>query len=113
YAKTGEVHLRVTARAATGEEAERMVAARVELVRERLGHHLYGEDEETLEQTVVKLMIAKRLTVATAESCTGRLLASRITSVPGSRQDVRYRSAQQSLVLLRKQIMRKDTVPCD
>ena len=84
YAKVGEVHLRVTARADTVEEAERLISARAALVRERLGDAIYGEDEETLEQAVVHLLKERGKTVATAESCTGGLVAQRITDVPGS-----------------------------
>jgi len=84
YAKVGEVHLRVTAKADTVEEAERLISERAALVRERLGDAIYGEDEETLEQAVVHLLKERGKTVATAESCTGGLVAQRITDVPGS-----------------------------
>lgn len=84
YAKVGEVHLRVTAKADTAEAAERLIAERAALVRERLGDAIYGEDEETLEQAVVALLKVRGQTVATAESCTGGLVAQRITDVPGS-----------------------------
>ncbi len=84
YAKLGEVHLRVTARASDIETAGRMIEERVKLLLERLGNRVYGFDDETLEAATVKLLTNARLTVATAESCTGGLLASRITDVPGS-----------------------------
>lgn len=61
-----------------------MIAERAAQIRERLASFIYGDDETTLEDAVVRLLTTKRLTVATAESCTGGLLASRITSVPGS-----------------------------
>lgn len=84
YAKTGEVHLRVTAKAATEDAADALTRARADLLRERLGEVVYGEDETTLEAAVVALLAKRRKTVATAESCTGGLLAGRITEVPGS-----------------------------
>ena len=84
YAKTGEVHLRVTARAKTEEEADRLTGERVALLKERLGNVVYGEDETTLEEAVVALLAQKKRTVATAESCTGGLLAGRLTNVSGS-----------------------------
>ncbi len=84
YAKTGEVHLRVTARAKTEEEADALTGERVARLKERLGDVVYGEDETTLEAAVVALLAEKKRTVATAESCTGGLLAGRITNVPGS-----------------------------
>ncbi len=84
YAKLGEVHVRVTARADDAETADRMIAGRAAQVEERLGDYIYGYDEEPLEAAVVKLLTERGLTVATAESCTGGMLASRITEVPGS-----------------------------
>ena len=84
YAKTGEVHLRVTARAKTEPEADALTGERVALLKERLGDVVYGEDETTLEQAVVALLAQKKRTVATAESCTGGLLAGRLTNVPSS-----------------------------
>jgi nicotinamide-nucleotide amidase len=84
YAKLSEAHLRVTAKAGSEAQADALIAERVALIRERLGEAIYGEGETTLEEAVVKLLVAKKRTVATAESCTGGLLAGRITSVPGS-----------------------------
>ncbi len=84
YAKVGEVHLRVTAMADDPETAEKMVIERAELVRNRLGDAVYGEDEATLEQVVVALLTERGETVASAESCTGGLVSERITDVPGS-----------------------------
>jgi len=84
YAKTGEVHLRVTAKAASEEEADALTRERADLLRAILGAVVYGEDENTLEEAVVRLLIEKNKTIATAESCTGGLLAGRITNVAGS-----------------------------
>ncbi len=84
YAKTGEVHLRVTARAQGQAEAEQFVSAMVQRIAERLGRYIYGYDEDTLEESVVRLLTAQQLRLATAESCTGGMLAARITNVPGS-----------------------------
>lgn len=84
YAKVDEVHLRVTSHAATEAEADALNAERVVLLSERLGNSVYGEDETTLEAAVVALLAERGYTVATAESCTGGLLAGRITAVSGS-----------------------------
>ncbi len=84
YAKVGEVHLRVTARANTAEEADALIKERAGLVRERLGESIYAENDDPLEKAVVTLLKAKGRTVATAESCTGGLVAQRITDVAGS-----------------------------
>ena len=86
YAKTGEVHLRITARAATQEEAYALIKPRENEIRERLGDVVYGIDDETLESAVVGLMklLGKALTIA--ESCTGGLIAKRIIDVPDASQ---------------------------
>ncbi|MBC8101650.1 MAG: competence/damage-inducible protein A [Cytophagales bacterium] len=84
YAKTGEVHLRVTARASSAAEADRLIAPVAADLRQRLGGVLYGEDDTTLEKAVVALLMAQKKTVATAESCTGGMLSGRITDVPGA-----------------------------
>lgn len=85
YAKVGEVHLRITARASSQEEGEKMIKPVVKEIRKRLGVAVYTtKEEETLEMTVVRLLGKYGLTVATAESCTGGLLAGRIVNVPGA-----------------------------
>ncbi len=84
YAKVGEVHLRVTARHDTAEQAEQLVEERAALVRSRLGRLIYGEDNQTLEQAVVSLLLNNGSTISVAESCTGGMLAQRITDIPGS-----------------------------
>lgn len=84
YAKIGEVHLRVTARADTAEQADALIAERAALVRERLGEAIYGINDDPVEAAVVQLLAAKGQTVATAESCTGGLVAQRITDIAGS-----------------------------
>src|SRR5690606_2637907 len=53
-------------------------------VRERLGSAIYAVDAEGMEDVVVRLLAERGLTVAVAESCTGGLIGSRITDVPGS-----------------------------
>ena len=84
YAKTGEVELRITAKADTEEEAERLIAPVEEQVRCVLGDLIYGKDEPSLEAAVVKLLKEKGLTLGCAESCTGGLFGKRVTDVPGA-----------------------------
>lgn len=85
YAKLGEVHLRVTAKADTEEEAKELVMPMVEELRSRFGNKIYTiEEEETLEEVVVKMLKQKKETIAAAESCTGGLLAARLINVPGA-----------------------------
>ncbi len=84
YAKTGEVHLRITARAEEESRAYEMIRPVEEELRRRFGDLAYTDDPNvTLEQAVVEMLKAHGLTVATAESCTGGLLAGRLVNVPG------------------------------
>ena len=84
YAKTGEVHLRVTARAADEKEARKKVKPVVKELKSRFGADIYStKAETTLEMAVADLLMANDLTVTTAESCTGGMIAARIINVPG------------------------------
>lgn len=84
YAKTGEVHLRVTAKAASEEEAKKLMKPVVKELKNRFGIAVYTtKEEETLEMAVVRLLKKYELTVSTAESCTGGMLAARLVNVPG------------------------------
>lgn len=78
------VDLWLTARADSSQEAEALLSRVTRRIEERLEDHLYGVDEDTMERVVAALMIMKRATIAVAESCTGGLLADRLTDVPGS-----------------------------
>jgi nicotinamide-nucleotide amidase len=77
-------YLRPVARGASAEEAERKLARTCEAIRARLGPLVYAEGETTLEAVVGDLLRRAGKTLAVAESCTGGLLAERITSVPGA-----------------------------
>jgi len=84
YAKTGEVHLRITAKAADEKEAEKLITPMVKELKERFGNNIYTTQEnESLEETIIQLLKERELTLTTAESCTGGLLAARFTNVPG------------------------------
>lgn len=84
YAKEGEVQLRVTAKAATQEQALAICRPVAEEVKHRLGPAVYGEDVDSLQQVVVQALARLHKTIALAESCTGGTTAGRITEVPGS-----------------------------
>ena len=84
YAKPCECHLRATAKAASAEEAEAMLAPVVEQVLQVLGNVVYGVDVPNLESVCFRLLKEKGWTFATAESCTGGRVAARITALPGS-----------------------------
>src|ERR687893_231798 len=80
----GKVRLRVTTRAATTQEAEEKIAPVAEEILFRLGDYYFGEDDETLESATGKLLTQRGATLALAESCTGGLLAKRLTDGAGS-----------------------------
>jgi len=84
YAKEGEVRLRVTAKAKSESEAEAMMAPVIEDVRRALGDKVYGIDTPSLEATAMRLLLSRGETFSAAESCTGGLIAKRITDLPGS-----------------------------
>lgn len=86
YAKENEMFVRVTARASTEEEARKMMKPLSEEIRRRIGSFVYANDCETLEELVVRELLRKGKTLATAESCTGGLLSKRITDVSGASQ---------------------------
>ena len=84
YAKDGEMFLRVTAKSKDEKAAEELCAPLIEEIKKRVGSYVYGVDANTLEELVVKLLKKKKKKIAVAESCTGGLLAKRITDVAGS-----------------------------
>jgi nicotinamide-nucleotide amidase len=77
-------YLRPVVRAASEAEAAAKLARVVEAIEKRLGPLIYGRDDETMEQTLGGLLVARGLSLAVAESCTGGLLAERISAVPGA-----------------------------
>lgn len=78
------VKIRITERQKTLELAEEKIFEVEQQIRARIGRYIYGIDDQKLEEVVGKLCRERGITVATAESCTGGLIASRITNVEGS-----------------------------
>lgn len=85
YAKEGEVTLRVTARCRKDEDAEGIMAPVLEEIGRRLGNAVYymGPKEASMEEVVGQMLIENNISISIAESCTGGLIASNLTSVPG------------------------------
>ncbi len=79
-----EVHLRVYSYADTDSEAESLMTGFVREIERLLGNYVFSTDGETMEEVAGKLLRENGMTLATAESCTGGLIAHRITNVPGS-----------------------------
>ncbi|MBO5858592.1 MAG: competence/damage-inducible protein A [Clostridia bacterium] len=90
YAKKGEALLRVTAKAQTEAEALALLEPVIVDIRERLGDVVYGIDSESIEQRVVELLKEKKMTLATAESCTAGYIPKRITDIAGASQVFGY-----------------------
>ena len=84
YAKPTGTELRITAHAQTEEEALALIVPIEDQVKERLGDVVIGVDVHSLEEVCLALLKEKGLTVGTAESCTGGLIAKLLTDLPGS-----------------------------
>jgi nicotinamide-nucleotide amidase len=76
-ARPGEVEVRIVGKPKAIERADA-------IIRSTLGSSVFSAADETLEEVIVKLLVQRNQTVAVAESCTGGLLANRITNVPGA-----------------------------
>lgn len=114
YAKTGEVHLRVTAAADTEKEAKKLIKPVVKELKYRFEDSVYTTEEEvTLEQAVVNLLRKNNLTVTTAESCTGGMVAARLVNVPGVSESLKAGyityadKAKHKLLGVRKGLLKK------
>jgi nicotinamide-nucleotide amidase len=83
-ASAGVVTLRINARFDSREKAQQELDSTADACRVALGELIWGEDDQQLQEVVGKLLSEKKLTVTTAESCTGGLLAKMLTDVPGS-----------------------------
>lgn len=83
-ASSGEIKVRITAKAASTEAAEALIAPVEAEVRARLGAAVFAADDDTIEQVVLRLLAERGWTLGTAESATGGLVAARLTSVPGA-----------------------------
>lgn len=85
YAKTGEVHLRITAKAEDEKKCKEMIKPIVHELKKRFGKDVFAtKEEKTLEEAVVDLLKEKNMTLSLAESCTGGAVAACIVNVPGA-----------------------------
>lgn len=85
YAKTGEVHLRVTAGAESEKDAMKLIRPVVKKLKSIFGDKVYTTEEQvTLEEAVMRLLSENSLTLCTAESCTGGLVSARLVNVSGA-----------------------------
>lgn len=84
YAKTGEVHLRVTAACKDEREGEQLIDRVDGLIRRDFGEFVYSTNGNSMAEETVRLLKEQKFTVSAAESCTGGLFAKQITDVPGA-----------------------------
>jgi nicotinamide-nucleotide amidase len=83
YAKDNEAILRITAKGKTTEEAKELILPIEQEIRNRIGDDIYAEGETTIDAVVGEMLVNRNLTIATAESCTGGLLAGTLINYPG------------------------------
>ncbi len=83
YAMEGECYLRVTSKQSTMEEAVTRVDDMTRRIESRIGQYIYSLENQNLVDVVASILIAKKLTISCAESCTGGLFAATLTRVPG------------------------------
>ncbi len=78
------VKLRLTVESDDNESANNKLLEIEQKLRGKIGRYIYGKEDDTLESVVAKIMTERGLTIATAESCTGGLVANRLTNISGS-----------------------------
>jgi len=83
-ASAGEIKVRLTAKAESEAAARALIAPVERTVRERLGTRVFGADDDIIEAVLLRMLEERGWMLATAESATGGLIASRITSIPGA-----------------------------
>ena len=83
YAKDYVVTLRVTAKEKNEEKCEALINPKCEEIKSILGEYIYGEGETSLDTVVAELLYKKKLSISTAESCTGGMVAATLISYPG------------------------------
>ncbi|HHW02793.1 MAG TPA: competence/damage-inducible protein A [Thermoanaerobacterales bacterium] len=112
-AKMGEVTLRITAKAENMEDAKDLIRPVEEEIVKRVGQYLYGFDDEKVEEIVARLLLASKKSIAIAESCTGGLMAHKLTNIPGisevfERGVVSYSNrAKQELLNVKEETLKK------
>ncbi len=84
YAETAGVRLRLAAMAENEQDGKRLITNARERIIKEIGEYIYAEEDKTLAETVVELLIKNKLTVSAAESCTGGMFAKMIVDIPGS-----------------------------
>ncbi len=87
YIKTGEVQIKITAKAESKSLCDEMIEETKAKITDVIGEYLYSEDNEELEEVLLKLLKEKNKKLITVESCTGGLIGKKITQIPGSSEN--------------------------
>src|SRR5262249_13777169 len=82
--KPGQVEIRLTARGKNQEEADRLLKELGDQIADELNEFIFAASEQSLEEVVGMYLVMKNATISTAESCTGGMVAARLTNVAGS-----------------------------
>ncbi|MFH1783039.1 MAG: competence/damage-inducible protein A [Candidatus Omnitrophota bacterium] len=104
YPHPEEIIVKITATEKNPTLANKLIKRIEKKINKRMGNYIFGYDSELLEEVAGNLLLKKKKTISLAESCTGGLLANRITNVPGSSKyfilgTVTYSNASKSKVL--------------
>jgi nicotinamide-nucleotide amidase len=78
------VKLRITVEYPTEKEANNRLDEIEQIIRSKVGRHIYGKEDDTLESVIAKILLERGLRIAVAESCTGGLINYRLTNISGS-----------------------------
>ena len=83
YAKSGTVDIKIVAKGKDRDNIEKLLSDTVKKIESRLGDYIYSYEDENIEEIVFKMLKENKMTVAFCESCTGGLITSRFTKIPG------------------------------
>lgn len=83
YAKLGQVDIEITGRGNDSKKIDKEIGTAINNIEEKLGEYIYSFSNETIEENLYKLLLKHNMKIAFCESCTGGLLASRFTKIPG------------------------------
>lgn len=86
YAKQGEVTVRVTSKSTSNEKSLELIMPVINEIHKRLGNAVYSTENKRLDEAVGELLIKKNITISIAESCTGGLISSKLSNIPGISQ---------------------------
>jgi nicotinamide-nucleotide amidase len=110
-AHTGQVDVRITAKASDEAEADRMIAIVESQLREKLGRYIFGVDQETIEDVLVKLLRETNVTIAISETGIGDPIGKAIEAVEHGSAILAKKQINDSVNALRLSIAASETTP--